>query len=156
MQKAACMLAMLLVTRVSGAADQGQILQIVLSPSDVEVASDANLVLYAHVCNLSKQPVDLMAAISNDNLNVFFDYSIHDSSGKAIPLVHPTTHGALNIHPGGLPPGQCGDYVIQGLMTAYKMRQPGVYKIRVSRYDLGHLHLLGSSNIATVTVRGTQ
>ncbi len=146
-------MAALLSMQVSPAADKKQTLEISFSPDTLEVASNDNLVLYARVCNLSTQPVDLMAAISNDNLNVFYDYSIHDSSGRAVPRVHPTTSDSLGIHPGGLGPGQCVNTGIQGLMTAYTMRQPGVYKVQVSRYDSGHLHWLGSSNIVTVTVR---
>jgi hypothetical protein len=134
------------------ASDEKQTLQITLSPDNIEVASGADLVLYAQVCNLSAQTVVFISTISNDNLDTLYDYSIHDSSGKAVPLTHPTDNGSRTFHPGGIGPGQCGDYGIQGLMTAFAMRQPGVYKIQVSRYDLGHQHLLGTSNVVTVTV----
>ncbi len=118
LRTATYLIAALLSVQVARTADKKQTLQISLSPHTIEAASNGNLVLDAHICNLSTQPVDLMAAISDDNLNVFFDYSIYDSSPRVIPRIHRTTSDSLNIRLGGIPLGQCVDTGTQGLITA--------------------------------------
>jgi hypothetical protein len=134
------------------APDAQQMLQIVLSPENVQVASTDDLSLTAHVCNISNKIIDFRKALTPYNLDLFFDYKISDSTGGLILSTRQFGSDSYQFRPRALMAGQCNDYPIGGLMTAYRMRQPGVYTVQVSRYDLGHLNLLGTSNTIAATV----
>jgi hypothetical protein len=134
-------------------------LQLVLAPDKIELVSGAEFQLSMRVVNLTQETVDCTRVIDNNHsIDVMYTYDIRTNDGNAVSSVYEKgPDESLGVRLCKLPPNQSFETGVDHLMSAFDMKRPGVYSIRISRPDQAHPgQMLGTSNVVTATVNAPQ
>ena len=134
--------------------------EVILSPDNITVAPNSDLVLSLKWINHSCERQFWGLAEFSAGIIEGYVYDIRTSDGKPVPRIpgkekeKAFTYPSTGSEAGAvLMPGESVDTVVPGLMRAFQMNSPGVYTIQISLPNPDQQNqLLGTSNKVTVTV----
>jgi hypothetical protein len=156
-----CIVALLQMLPAITAQGPKSSLQLILFPDQITATSDGNFELYIKWVNHSNEVMMCGPNFWSSGVDEGYIYNIRTSDGKQIQRIpgkekeNSSPMPMLGICAVG--PGRSVETSVGHLMSAFAMKQPGVYTVQVSRPDWAHPGLvLGASNIVAVTVKARE
>ena len=156
-----CIVALIQILPGLTAQEDKPSLQLILSPGHITVTPDSKFDLNIKLVNHSSEVIMCGPNMWTSGVDEGYAYDIRSSDGYSVRRIpgkekeksSPYPHlGLCVVGPGGSVETSVGH-----VMSAFDMRRPGVYTVQVSRPDPNYPeHILGTSNIVTVTVKAPE